>query len=89
MFGAAAACRDKHRRSAVRAEAPPRGDSQNSPRWLRHENNSHTAIKTDKTSCQTTANKQRFLSLSRHYAASGLLNLQTTLTRAVALSLRV
>ncbi len=60
MFGATAACRDKHRRSAVRAEAPPCGGSQNSPRGLRHENNSHTAIKTDKTSCQTTANEQRF-----------------------------
>ncbi|WP_304953603.1 hypothetical protein, partial [uncultured Alistipes sp.] len=62
---------------------PPRGGSQNSLRWLRHENNSHTAIKTDKTSCQTTANKQRFLTLLRHYAASGLLNLRTTLTKAV------
>ncbi len=34
---------------------------------------------------KTTANKQRFLTLLRHYAASGLLNLQTTLTRAVTL----
>ena len=39
MFGAVAACRDKHRLSAVRAEAPPCGGSQNSPRGLRHENN--------------------------------------------------
>ena len=46
MFGAAAACRDKHRRSAVRAEAPPRGDSQNSLRWLRHEDISNTSVKT-------------------------------------------
>ena len=38
MFGAVAACRAKHRRSAVRAEAPPRGGSQNSLRWLRSEN---------------------------------------------------
>ena len=29
MFGAVAACRAKHRRSAVRAEAPPCGGSQN------------------------------------------------------------
>jgi len=28
MFGAVAACRAKYRRSAVRAEAPPRGGSQ-------------------------------------------------------------
>ena len=38
MLRAAAACRDKHRRSAGRAEAPPCGGSQNSPRGLRHEN---------------------------------------------------
>jgi hypothetical protein len=37
-----------------------------------------------KNSDQTTANKQRFLTLPRHYAASGLLNLQTALVQAVA-----
>ena len=37
MFGATAACRNTIRRSAVRAEAPPCGGSQNSPRGLRHE----------------------------------------------------
>ncbi len=41
--------------------------------------------RTTKTGGQTTANKQRFLTLPRHYAASGLLNLRTTLTRAVTL----
>ena len=83
MLRAAAACRAKHRRSAGRAEAPPCGGSQNSPRGLRHENNSHTAIKTDKTSCQTTANNYSLSILLRHYAASGLLNLQTTLVRTM------
>ena len=115
MFGAAAACRAKHRRSAVRAEAPPCGGSQNSPRWLRHENISCTTIKTENrlrpaqhcklqktisekndckqrkpTNCKT-AKKQRsnnrkeriLLTLPRHYAASGLLNLQTTLIRTM------
>ncbi len=78
----------------MRAEAPPRGGSQNSLRWLRHENNSHTAIKTDnclriakppKTGGkQPHANNYSLSILPRHYAASGLLNLPTTLTRAVA-----
>ncbi len=85
MFGAAAACRDKHRRSAVRAEAPPCGGSQNSPRWLRHESFCAIAIKTDNclriAKPQKTGGKQPqtnndfLLILSRHYAASGLLNL--------------
>ncbi len=71
---AAAVCRAKHRRSAVRAEAPPCGGSQNSLRWLRHENNCCTTIetrnrlrltqyancKTAKNRQQTTANEQRF-----------------------------
>ncbi len=71
MFGAAAACRAKHRRSAVRAEASPCGGSQNSPRGLRPESFCATAIKTDnclritkpqneKNRRETTANEQRF-----------------------------
>ncbi len=116
MFGAAAACRDKHRRSAVRAEAPPCGGSQNSPRWLRHENISCTTIKTENrlrpaqhcklqktisekndckqrkpTNCKTAKNRRKkppdktnnSLNPPRHYAASGLLNLQTTLMRTM------
>ena len=60
-----AGCRAKHRRSAVRAEAPPCGGSQNSPRWLRHENNSCA----DRSkACEL---KQRALFLNRANAACG------------------
>ena len=100
MFGAVAACRDKHRRSAVRAEAPPRGGSQNSPRGLRHENISCTTIKTEnrlrlaqhcelqnrrtrKPAQKNARQNKQSLNLLRHYAASGLLNLQTTLMRTM------
>ena len=85
MFGAAAACRDKHRRSAVRAEAPPCGGSQNSPRWLRHEDISNTSVKTGRLLTKNAEQqKNNFpLILLRHYAASGLLNLQTTLMRTM------
>ncbi len=94
MFGATAACRDKHRRSAVRAEAPPCGGSQNSPRWLRYENICATSIKTRRLRIAKTAEPQKpaqkpsdktnnSLNPPRHYTASGLLNLRTTLTRAV------
>ena len=85
----------------MRAEAPPCGGSQNSPRWLRHENISCTTIKTEnrlrlaqfyelqkpqnyRNRRKTRPKNNYSLSiLSRHYAASGLLNLQTTLTKAV------
>ena len=87
MFGAAAACRDKHRRSAVRAEAPPCGGSQNSPRGLRHENTSRTSVKTGLGCGSFDAvnypNNYFLSTLPRHYAASGLLNLQTTLMRTL------
>ncbi len=77
----------------MRAEAPPCGGSQHSLRGLRHENNSHTAIKTDnclriakppKTSCQTTTRKQLFLinppaPLRRQRTAEST---QTTLTKS-------
>ena len=79
----------------MRAEAPPCGGSQNSPRGLRHENICATSIKTrrlriakpPKTSDRRTVRKQLFpyITLPRHYAASGLLNLLTTLTRALTL----
>ena len=79
----------------MRAEAPPCGGSQHSLRGLRHENNSHTAIKTDnclriakppKTSCQTTTRKQLFLinppaPLRRQRTAESTC---TTLVQAVA-----
>ena len=47
MFGAAAACRDKHRRSAVRAEAPPCEGSQILAPQASAREHSHTTIKTD------------------------------------------
>ena len=65
MFGAAAACRAKYRRSAVRAEAPPRGGSQNSPRGLRHENN------TAPTEAKLANLNQRALFLNEANAACG------------------
>ena len=64
MFGAVAACRAKYRRSAVRAEAPPCGGSQNSPRGLRHENN------TAPTEAEL-ANLQRTLFLNEANVACG------------------
>ncbi len=80
--------------SAVRAEAPPCGGSQNSPRWLRHENICATSIKTRRLRIAKTAEPQKpaqktpdktnnSLYPPRHYAASGLLNLQTTLVRTM------
>mgnify|MGYP001115646667 CR=1 FL=1 len=137
MFGAAAVCRNIIRRSAVRAEAPPCGGSQNlqipvlngarpadfgtrtSPaltmkQSLRTKQRALSLNKADaacgggrqpkrrasapdcgprdSANCktienrwQTTANEQRFsFKPPRHYAASGLLNLLTTLAQAVA-----
>ncbi len=115
----------------MRAEAPPCGGSQNSPRWLRHENNTAPTeaelanlqrtlflnkanaacggelgdsrsgepprreaaarailriAKPPKTGAkQPQTNNDFLLILPRLYAASGLLNLRTTLTRAVTL----
>jgi len=150
MFGAVAACRAKYRRSAVRAEAPPRGGSQTlAPRTSAREQHSADRSKarelkqralflnkanaacgaaspakaevtihragrlrlaqhcklqktiSEKNDCKqrkptnykiakreklrkTTANEQRFsLNPPRHYAASGLLNLLTTLMRTM------
>ncbi len=71
MFGAVAACRAKYRRSAVRAEAPPCGGSQNSPRGLRHENN------TAPTEAEL-ANLQRTLFLNKANAACGVASPATT-----------
>ena len=59
MFGAVAACRDKHRLQPCEPKPRPAEARKHSPRWLRHENTSRTSVKTDKTSCQTTANEQR------------------------------
>ena len=77
MFGAAAACRDKHQFSAVRAEAPPRGGSQNSPRGLRHEDN------TAPTEAELV--KQRALFLNEANAACGAASPATAEARASAL----
>ena len=115
----------------MRAEAPPRGGSQNSPRGLRHENNTapteaelanlqrtlflneanaacgaaspattevtihragrlrpaqHCKLQktiSKKNDCKQPQTNNDFLYPPRHYAASGLLNLPTTLTKAV------
>ncbi len=111
----------KHRRSAVRAEAPPCGGSQNlqipvlngarpagfgtrtfAPPVDRVGQKAGACISAEpkpqagsgprnSTNCKTAENRRKprpinkqSLNHPRHYAASGLLNLQTTLTRAVA-----
>ncbi len=69
----------------MRAEAPPCGGSQNSPRGLRPAQlcelqNRRTTETGAKPAPKTTIP----ITQPRHYAASGLLNLQTTLVQAVA-----
>ncbi len=72
------------RRSAVRAEAPPCGGSQNSLRWLRHENNNSA----DRSrACEL---KQRALFLNRANAAcvwGGAVIAEVTIHRAERLRL--
>ncbi len=88
---------------AVRAEAPPCGGSQKSPRGLRHENICATGrprrtksrclylcrtktVSRLRLACNAAHPKQLFSYINppRHYAASGLLNLLTTLVQAIA-----
>ena len=101
MFGAAAACREKHRLQPCEPKPRPAEARRTRPAGFGTRISLIALSKPgtgrgsrNTASCKTAKNRQSnnctqttlpYIILLRHYAVSGLLNLQTTLTKAVTL----
>ena len=84
MFGAAAACRDKHRLQPCEPKPRPAEARKTRPAGFGTRTPPVPLSKPIKPAVkQPQTNNDFLLTLPRHYAASGLLNLRTTLTEAV------